>query len=343
MIFEDGTDIYFARQLVNERLQEARAQAAAGHRAARWARSRPASARSSCGRWSAKPGATNPDGTAVHATGPAHDPGLDHQAAAAHRAGRRPRSTPSAATSKQYHVTPDPEKLIAYGLTFRDVLEALARNNANVGAGYIEQQRRAVPDPRAGPGRGPRGHPANRRRHPRRRARFACSDVADVRLGEELRTGAATENGKEVVLGTAFMLIGENSRTVSRAWPHKLEEVNRTLPPGVVAQDRLRPHRPGRRDPRHGAARTSLEGALLVIVVLFLLAGQRPGGAHHRAASSRCRCSSPSPAWCERGISGNLMSLGAIDFGIIVDGAVVMVENCMRRLAAGAAASSAAC
>ena len=136
---------------------------------------------------------------------------------------------------QQVHVTPDPDALVAYDLTFGDVLHALDRNNANVGAGYIErsgeqylvrvpgqvadlEQIRTIPvGTRAG-------------------IPIYLRDVATVQLGSELRTGAATENGREVVLGTVFMLVGENSRTVSRAVAARLEEVNRTLPDGVVAR-----------------------------------------------------------------------------------------------------------
>src|SRR4029450_13484299 len=172
---------------------------------------------------------------------------------------------------KQFHVTPDPERLIAYGLTFRDVLAALARNNENVGAGYIEHageqylvrtpgqvldvaQIRQIPV-------GSHGGVAVR-----------GGGFGGVVLVSELRAGAATEEGREVVLGTVFMLIGENSRTVSRAVAEKLEAVNRTLPEGVVARTVY--DRTALVDATIAPVRDNLvEGALLVIVILFLFLG----------------------------------------------------------------------
>lgn len=232
---------------------------------------------------------------------------------------------------KQYHVTPHPDRLLAFGLTLRDVMESLARNNASTGAGYIERygeqylirspgQIATLDDLRqvVVATRGPQV--------------IRITDVADVLIGSELRAGAATENGQEVVLGTVFMLMGENSRTVAHAVDERIAEVNRSMPEGVVVKPVY-----NRTDLVNATLRTVrdnlVEGALLVIVVLFLLLG------NIRAALITALVIPLSMLFAVTGmvqgrVSGNLMSLGAIDFGIIVDGAVIIVENCLRRLAA---------
>jgi len=156
-------------------------------------------------------------------------------------------------------------------------------------------------------------------------------DVADFFLGQELRNGAATENGKEVVLGTVFMLIGGNSRTVSEQVDQKMKEVNGTLPEGIVAQTVY-----NRTDLVNATIDTVkknlFEGAVLVIVVLFLLLGNLRA-ALLTALVIPLTMLFTITGMVERNISGNLMSLGALDFGLIVDGAVIIVENCIRRLA----------
>jgi cobalt-zinc-cadmium resistance protein CzcA len=210
------------------------------------------------------------------------------------------------------------------------VLSAIARNNANVGAGYIERrgeqylirapgQVREIEDLRQIIVGNHDGTP------------IYVSSVADVLLGKELRTGAATEDGKEVVLGTVFMLMGENSRIVSRRAAAKMEEINRTLPTGVVAKTVY--DRTTLVDATIETVQHNLTlGGFLVIAILFVFLG------NVRAAIITA-CVIPLSmlfaitGMVERGVSGNLLSLGALDFGIIVDGAVVMVENCMRRLA----------
>jgi cobalt-zinc-cadmium resistance protein CzcA len=231
---------------------------------------------------------------------------------------------------KQFHVTPNPEKLIGYSLTFQDVMEALARNNANIGAGYIEHrgEQYLIRAP---------GQVANMEEirqiviGNRQGVPVYIKDVAEVLLGKELRTGAATENGKEVVLGTVFMLMGENSKTVSQKVADKLVEINQTLPEGVVAKtvyDRITLV-----DASIETVKKNLtEGALLVIVILFLFLG------NIRAALITALVIPLSMLFTITGmvqnkVSANLMSLGALDFGMIVDGAVVIVENCIRHLA----------
>ena len=231
---------------------------------------------------------------------------------------------------KQFHVTPHPEKLLAYGLSLRDVMEALSANNANVGAGYIERrgeqylvrtpgQVRSLDEIRKIVIGSREGTP------------IYIRDVAEVALGKELRTGAATLDGEEIVLGTAFMLIGENSRTVSQRVDEKMKEIKRSLPDGVVANTVY--NRTALVDATIETVKKNLfEGAVLVIVVLFLLLG------NIRAALLTALIIPLSMLFTitgmvENEISGNLMSLGALDFGIIVDGAVIIVENCIRRLA----------
>jgi Putative silver efflux pump len=156
-------------------------------------------------------------------------------------------------------------------------------------------------------------------------------DVADVGLGRELRTGAATDNGREVVLGTVFMLIGQNSRTVSQAVDKKMVEINRSLPEGVHAVTVY--DRTVLVDKAIATVKKNLlEGAILVIVILFLFLG------NIRAAIITATVIPLSMLFTFTGmvhykVSANLMSLGALDFGIIIDGAVVIVENCVRRLA----------
>jgi cobalt-zinc-cadmium resistance protein CzcA len=325
--FEDGTDVYFARQLVNERIQAVRNQL-------------PPELVPTMGPiatglgeiflWTveAEPGAKKPDGTPYTAA--------DLRTIQDWIVRPQLRNLPGVADVnsiggyvKQFHVTPDPQKLIGFELGFQDVLAALAANNANVGAGYIEhageQYLVRVPGQVADEEEIGNIIVASRGGVP-----IHLHDVAAVSLGRELRTGAATRNGQEVVLGTVFMLVGENSRTVSRRAAAQLEEVNRTLPRGIVANAVY--DRTTLVDATIATVRTNLlEGALLVIAVLFLFLGQA------RAALITALVIPLSMLFTITGmvankVSGNLLSLGALDFGIIVDGAVVIVENCVRRL-----------
>ncbi|MFN0317169.1 MAG: efflux RND transporter permease subunit, partial [Burkholderiales bacterium] len=231
---------------------------------------------------------------------------------------------------KQFHVTPYPEKLIAYGLTLQDVLGALERNNINVGAGYIES--RGEQYLVRLPGQVTNlGEIADIVLGAQQGVPVRIKNVADVLIGKELRNGAATQDGSEVVLGTVFMLIGENSRTVAAAAAAKLEEINRGLPEGIVAAPVY-----NRMTLVGKTIRTVttnlLEGAALVIAVLFVFLG------NFRAALITALIIPLSMLFTFTGmvnnkISANLMSLGALDFGIIVDGAIVIVENSLRRLA----------
>jgi cobalt-zinc-cadmium resistance protein CzcA len=328
VVFEDGTDIYFARQLVNERLQQARSKL-------------PPEAEPEMGPIATglgeifmftvepAPGAVTSDGVPITPTllRTVQDWVVEPQL----------RTVPGVVEVnsiggfvRQIHVTPHPERLVGYGLGLRDIVEALARSSQNVGAGYIErngeqwlvrspgqvsdlEEIRELVVGRAG------GLPVH------------VHDVAEVIEGKELRTGAATENGEEVVLATVFMLMGENSRTVSRAVAARLDEIGRSLPEGVVAKTVY--DRTALVDRTIATVRTNLlEGALLVIVVLFLLLGNL------RAALLTALVIPLSMLFTAigmtaGGVSGNLMSLGALDFGLIVDGAVIIIENCIRRFA----------
>ncbi len=231
--------------------------------------------------------------------------------------------------ARQYHITPEPTKLMQFGLTFDDVINALKNNNDNRGAGYLERngQQLLVRTP---------GQLTNISdienlivSNPKGVA-VRIGDLAQVAIGKELRTGAATQNGRETVLGTALMLKGENSRTVARALAIKLEEINRSLPEGVSAVAVY--NRTQLVDKTISTVQKNLlEGALLVIAVLFLLLGNIRA-ALITAAVIPIAMLMTITGMVEAGVSANLMSLGALDFGLIVDGAVIIVENCIRRL-----------
>jgi heavy metal efflux system protein len=231
---------------------------------------------------------------------------------------------------KQYQVQPDPARLIAYGLSFSEIVKAIEANNASRGANYIERN-----------GEGYVVRASGRVENlteienivvaMRGAVPVYVKDVADVTLGRELRTGSASVNGRETVLGTALMLIGGNSRTVAAAADAKIREINHTLPPGIRAQTVL-----NRTDLVDATIRTVTfnlaEGALLVIFVLFLLLG------NFRAALITALVIPvtmliTATGMLEAKLSANLMSLGALDFGLIVDGAVIIAENSLRHLA----------
>ncbi len=232
--------------------------------------------------------------------------------------------------NKQYHVTPDPKKLLYYGISIEELVNALQVNNDNRGAGYIERngQQLLVRSP---------GQLAtvedigNVIITEHGSVPIKIQDVADIGIGKELRSGAATQNGKETVLGTAMMLIGANSRTVARDVANKLEAVQDSLPDGVSAEpvyDRTRLVDKAIAT----VAKNLLEGALLVIVVLFTLLGNFRA-ALITAAVIPLSMLATMTGMVRTGVSANLMSLGALDFGLIVDGAVIIVENAVRRLA----------
>jgi len=232
--------------------------------------------------------------------------------------------------NKQYHVLPDPKKLLYYQVSVNDLVLALETNNSNRGAGYIERNGQQLLV--RSPGQlGSIEDIGNVIITELENIPIKISDVADIAIGKELRTGAATQDGKETVLGTAMMLIGENSRTVSRDVAEKLAEVQRSLPEGVTATTVY--DRTTLVDKAIATvSKNLLEGALLVIVVLFLLLGNLRA-ALITAAVIPLSMLMTITGMVEAGVSANLMSLGALDFGLIVDGAVIIVENSVRRLA----------
>ena len=330
VVFLDGTDIYFARQLVNERIQQVKDQLPPGVEVAMGPIS------TGLGEIymytvEAKDGAKGPHGNGYSPSElrTIQDWIIKPQL----------RNVPGVIEvntiggfERQFHVLPDPGKLMAYGLGFRDLMTAVAANNANVGAGYIERngEQYLVRTP---------GQVANIAEiqdiviGSRGGVPVRIKDVAHVAEGKDLRTGAATLNGKETVLGTAMLLIGENSRAVAQRVAAKLSDIAKSLPEGVVARAVY-----DRTDLVEATIKTVeknlVEGAILVIVVLFLILG------NIRAALITACIIPLSMAMTVTGmvetkVSANLMSLGAIDFGIIIDGAVIIVENCLRLLAEG--------
>ena len=328
VIFADGTDLFFARQLVGERLQTAREQLPEGVDAVMGPIS---TGLGEIFLWTveAVDGALKEDGTPYTPT--------DLRVIQDWIIKPQLRNVPGVAEintiggyARQYQIAPDPKKMAAYKLTLNDLVTALERNNANVGAGYIE---------RAGeqlliraPGQlGGVEDIANIVISNIQGTAIRISSVADVVIGQELRSGAATQNGREVVLGTVFMLIGENSRTVSRAVAARLEQINRSLPAGVKAVTVY--DRTNLVEKAIATVKKNLiEGAILVIAILFLFLG------NIRAALITAMVIPLAMLFTFTGmfankVSANLMSLGALDFGIIVDGAVVIVENAIRRLA----------
>jgi cobalt-zinc-cadmium resistance protein CzcA len=231
---------------------------------------------------------------------------------------------------KQYHVAPNPEKLLAYNLSFAELVAVLESNNNSIGAGFIERNGEAYVARADGRIKtmDDIGNIviANRGGIP-----IFLRNVADISIGKELRTGSASENGNEVVVGTALMLIGENSRTVSEAVDAKLKEIRKSLPPDINTKTVL--NRTKLVNSTIATVQKNLiEGALLVIVVLFLLLGNIRA-ALITAMVIPLAMLMTATGMVRAGISGNLMSLGALDFGLIVDGAVIITENCLRRLA----------
>ncbi|WP_241063580.1 CusA/CzcA family heavy metal efflux RND transporter [Achromobacter xylosoxidans] len=327
VIFKDGTDIYFARQLVNQRLQEAKESLPEGIT--------PTMGPISTGLgeiylWTveAEPGAKKEDGSPYTPTDLREIQDWVIKPQLRNITGVTEINS-IGGFAKEYQVAPNTERLASYGLSLTDIMAALDRNNANVGAGYIERkgeqylirapgQVRSIDDIRDVVLTAVDGQAIRIR------------DVADVSIGRELRTGAATDNGQEVVLGTVFMLIGENSRSVSQAVSARIDAINKTLPPGIKAVTVY--DRSNLIDKAIATVKKNLlEGATLVIVILFLFLG------NIRAALITAMVIPLSMLFTFTGmvtykVSANLMSLGALDFGIIVDGAVVIVENCVRRL-----------
>lgn len=328
VVFEEGTDIYFARNLINARLGAIKSVLPAGlepemgpistglgeifmytvqaDTSARMSNGEPytATALREIQDWIIKPQLAQVKGVIeVNSIG---------------------------GYNKQYHVMPNPEKLLYHQVSLEDIADALRSNNDNRGAGYIEAngqqllvrsqgQLATIEEIRQVIIKQNDGVPVK------------IDDVAEVAIGKELRTGAATRNGVETVLGTTMMLIGENSRTVARDVALKLADIQASLPEGVIAEavyDRTSLVDKAVKT----VSKNLLEGALLVIVVLFVLLGNIRA-ALITAAVIPLAMLMTITGMVKTGVSANLMSLGALDFGLIVDGAVIIVENCIRRLA----------
>ncbi len=328
VVFKDGTDIYFARNLINERLQQVKSQLPEGlepnlgpvatglgeifhytvraDKNARQANGEPfdATALRSVQDWIIRPQLRLVPGvTEVNTIG---------------------------GYEQQFHITPWPAKLLAYGISWENIIAALKNNNANVGAGFIEKngEQYLIRAP---------GQISDMQSiaqiivATRDQVPIRIADLADIGFGKPLRTGAATQDGEETVLGTAVMLIGGNSRTVSQAVAAQLTQINKTLPQGVRAEPVY--DRTVLVNKTIETVQKNLwEGAVLVAAVLLIMLG------NWRAAVLAALVIPLSMLMLITGmvhtkVSANLMSLGALDFGLIVDGAVIIVENCMLRLA----------
>ncbi len=230
---------------------------------------------------------------------------------------------------KQYHVNPEPLKMLNFGVSLANVHQALARNNANQGAGFIERNGQQILVRSQGQLQtiGDIENVVVKRVNS---IPVMVKDIGSVAIGKELRTGAATQEGVETVLGTAMMIVGGNSRAVAQAVAHKVGDIQASLPSGIVIDpvyDRTKLV-----DKAIDTVQKNLvEGALLVIVVLFVLLGNIRA-ALITAAVIPLAMLATITGMVNYGVSANLMSLGALDFGLIVDGAVIIVENCIRRL-----------
>ncbi len=326
VVFEDGTDIFFARQQIAERLQQIKSEIPEGLE--------PIMGPISTGLGEiyfytveAEEGALKEDGTEYTPMDL-----LTVQNWIIVPQLRNLKGVVEVNTiggyEKQFHVQPFPDRLLSYDLSIHEVIAALEANNDNAGAGYIERngEQYLVRIPGQVEGLEDIRNIIVAKRD---ELTIRVQDVADVSLGAPLRTGAATQNGEEIVLGTAMMLMGENSRDVSYRVGEKLKEVAASLPKGVVVKpiyDRTTLVEKTIKTVEKNLA----EGALLVIVILFLLLG------NFRAALITALVIPVSmlmtiTGMVENKVSGNLMSLGALDFGLIVDGAVIIIENCLRR------------
>lgn len=326
-VFSDNTDVYFARQLVNERLSAAKSELPVGLE--------PQLGPIATGLGEifmftvdAEPGATDKDGNLITPMElrSVHDWVIRPQLM---RVPGVVEVNPIGGFERELVVAFDPEKLLTYGITQADLVNAIENNNTNQGAGFIEKNgaQWLIRIPGQIENINALGNTVVKTTDG---ASVRMSDVASVVEGHGLRTGAATQDGREVVMSTVFMLIGENSRTVAFAVGEKLKEINKSLPEGIVATavyDRTKLV-----DQTLNTVKTNLvEGALLVIVILFLLLGNFRA-AFLTALVIPFAMLMTITGMVQTKVSANLMSLGALDFGLLVDGAIIIVENCLRRL-----------
>ena len=327
VVFDEGTDIYFARNLINTKLGAIKSVLPEGME--------PEMGPISTGLGEifmytvqAQPGALQSNGTEYDSTALREIQDWIIKPQLAQVKGVVEVNS-IGGYNKQYHITPEIQKLLQFDIAMEDVVQALQMNNDNRGAGYIERngQQLLVRSP---------GQLANiddianviigeQDSIP-----IKISDVASIAIGKELRTGAATQDGIETVLGTAMMLMGENSRTVARDVAQRLEAIQTSLPEGIIATPVY--DRTLLVDKAIATVSKNLmEGALLVIVVLFLLLGNIRAALITAAVIPLAMLMTVT-GMVRTGVSANLMSLGALDFGLIVDGAVIIVENAIRRL-----------
>ncbi|PKH30864.1 efflux RND transporter permease subunit [Acinetobacter radioresistens] len=328
IVFEDGTDIYWARQQINQRLQEIQAELPA--------QTSPIMSPVSTGlgeiyQWvlRAEPKAKKSDGTAYTAMDLREiqdwvvRPQLQRVQGVAE-------VNSIGGFEKNYVVSPDFSYMQQLNISLEQLQQALNQNNENRGAGFIEDNGQQLTVRIPGTLNNISDIENTLVTSSSGRA-IRVSNIAQVSIGHDLRTGGATYNGEETVLGIAMMAMGENSRTVSKAVDAKIRDIQNSLPKGVFIETVY-----DRTSLVEKAIKTVqknlVEGAVLVIVILFLFLG------NIRAALITA-CVIPLSmlftltGMAQKNISANLMSLGALDFGIIVDGAVVIVENCIRRLA----------
>ncbi|QFT55936.1 efflux RND transporter permease subunit [Microbulbifer sp. EKSA008] len=328
VVFKEGTDLYFARNLINSRLSSIKSHL-------------PPELEPEMGPIAtglgeifmytveALPGATQPNGQPYDATSLREIQDWIIKPQLSLVPGVTEVNT-IGGYNKQYHVTPEPRQMLNFGVSMEDIALALSRNNESRGAGYLEGNGRQLLVRSPGQLRNiaeiedvvitsRAGVPVK------------ISDVAEVAIGKELRTGAATRDGEETVLGTAMMLVGENSREVARSVAEALKRIKSTVPEGIKVEAVY--DRTTLVDKAIATVQKNLvEGALLVIVVLFLLLGNIRA-AFITAAVIPLSMLATIFGMVQTGVSANLMSLGALDFGLIVDGAVIIVENAIRRLA----------
>lgn len=326
-VFSDNTEVYFARQLVNERLFAAKSELPVGLE--------PQLGPIATGLGEifmftvdAEPGATDKEGNLITPMElrSVHDWVIRPQLM---RVPGVVEVNPIGGFERELVVAFEPEKLLTYGVTQADLVNAIENNNTNQGAGFIEKNGAQWLIRIPGQIENIKAL-ANTVVKTTDGASVRISDVASVVEGHGLRTGAATQDGREVVMSTVFMLIGENSRTVAFAVGEKLKEINKSLPQGIVATavyDRTKLV-----DQTLNTVKTNLaEGALLVIVILFLLLGNFRA-AFLTALVIPFAMLMTITGMVQTKVSANLMSLGALDFGLLVDGAIIIVENCLRRL-----------
>ena len=327
IIFSDDTDVYFARQLVNERLTNVRTKLQASLN--------PELGPIATGLGEifmftvdARPGATKKDGSAINPTDlrTAHDWIIRPQLL---RVPGVVEVNPIGGFKREVLIAIKPEKLLFHEVSQQELIEAISNRNQNRGVGFVEKKGAQlllrVPGQASS-----LQEIGNILVKSSKKMPVRVKDLADVQEGIELRSGAATQDGREVVMSTVFMLVGENSRTVAKGVAEKLEAINASLPEGIVAKavyDRTKLV-----DKTLRTVQTNLlEGALLVIVILFFLLGNVRAALLTAAVIPLAMLMTIS-GMVQTRVSANLMSLGALDFGLLVDGAIIIVENCLRRL-----------